>query len=1150
MTPGPPCADAPAPAAPASALPLQGPWRPLLPALAATGALIALLAAGAVWLARERQVELETVRLEAVAALRAQQVADWVSQYRAQFRFLSRTPLWPDLLARWQDQGDDGARAWLLERTREYARGNGLASVLVVDAQARALPLADSLAPTVPPALRQAVARALADKAPTFTDLYRDPSGAPELRLDFVVPMLGKGGAAPAPRWFVVARIDPETGLLPLLGAWPDSRAPVRMQLVRREGDMLLGPNARNPVPLSQPGLLAGKVVRGEAPVGKALFAEDVSGQPVLGGVRADDGTPWWLVSRVSQGEVMRPVWETAGWVALAALLALAVAGVVANHTRQRHALRWVMAERNQQARRLRALSLVEGLAKSSADAIFAKDRDSRYLSYNPAASRISGRSAQEVVGRTDRELFDAATAAQFEANERRMFDSGRALHFEERLPGPLGERVLQVVRGPLTDERGQLVGSYGIARDVTDQRHIESELEHHRRRIDDLVQARGAAGGPDSVAALIAQRMPGRVAYWDAELRCRYVNDVYCEWFGQRREDLIGRTPDEIFGPDFVAERMDRIRRALAGETLQFERAETRPDGSNATTWVHYIPDGPAGAVRGMFVLATDITLMKQAQERQSVVIGELATAREQAEAANVAKSVFLANMSHEIRTPLSAIIGLTHLLQADRPSATQAQRLGDINESAAHLLQLVDDILDLSKIEAGRVVIERVPLALDALLARSFAMVAPRARARGLELVIDREPLPEALRGDPTRLSQAIVNLLSNAVKFTERGSVTLRVRARSVAADEAHLHFEVEDTGIGIDAHKQVVLFQAFSQADSSTTRRFGGTGLGLAITRRLAGLMGGDVGLASRAGAGSRFWFTARLGVDAPQPFPAARPALAGRSVQLTSPRRATAQAMARALRWFGLDCQVSASLDEADGPSTPTLADVLVIDTYLPGTPAPGDVAALRGRWPGQALVLLVDDPAAWHAAAAGDPALALLGTPATASALVGAIEQVLGLAAPARVARSSPPVSAQALRDAHAGARVLLADDNPVNREVSVALLQAAGLAVDTAPDGAQAVERLRTQPYHFVLMDMQMPVMDGLEATRAIRQLPHGRAVPIAAMTANAFDEDRQACLAAGMDDFLAKPVDPGRLYALLRHWLSATKDRPAADA
>jgi len=1146
MTPGHPCADAPAPAAPASAPTLQGPWRPLLPALGTAAAVIVLLALGVVGLARERQVELETVRLEAVATLRAQQVAGWVAQYSAQFRFLSRTPLWPDLLARWQDQGDDGARAWLLERTREYARGNGLASVLIVDTQGRVLPLSDGLPPAMAAPLRDAVSRAVAARVPIFTDLYRDPhreapgTTDPPLRLDFVVPMLGQAnGGGSAPRWFVVARFDPATGLLPLLEAWPDSRAPVRMQLVRRAGDMLLGPNARTPVPVSRPGLLAGQVIRGEAPAGKALFAEDFSGQPVLGVVRPVEGTPWWLVSRVPRGEVMRPVWETAGWVALAALLALAVAGVVANHLRQRHALRWVMAERNQQARRLRALSLVEGLAKSSADAIFAKDREGRYLSFNPAASRMAGHGAREVIGRTDRELFDERTATQFEANERRVLDGGRALHFEERLPSPLGERVLQVVRGPLTDERGQLVGSYGIARDVTDQRHIESELEHHRRRIDDLVHSRSAVGMPESVAALIAQRMPGRVAYWDAELRCRYVNDVYCEWFGRRREDLIGRTPEEIFEPDFVAERIDRIRRALAGETLQFERAETRADGSRATAWVHYIPDGPPGAVRGMFVLATDITLMKEAQERQRVVIGELATAREQAEAANVAKSVFLANMSHEIRTPLSAIIGLTHLLQADRPSLTQAQRLRDINESAAHLLQVVDDILDLSKIEAGRVVLEQVPIALDALLARSFAMVAPRARARGLEVVIDREPVPEALRGDPTRLSQAIVNLLSNAVKFTERGSVTLRCRALAVSTTEAHLQLEVEDTGIGIDADKQVVLFQAFSQADSSTTRRFGGTGLGLAITRRLAGLMGGDVGLVSRAGSGSRFWFTARLRIGAPAVFPAPRPTLAGRTVGLASVRPATSQALLRALRWLGIEGQA----DAGPGDARP---EVLIADLH---GPEPGDVAALRARWPGQRLVLLADDTAAWHDAVGGDPLAALLGTPVTPSALAQAIEQVLGLAAPARVPLSSPPVSAQTLRDAHAGARVLLADDNPVNREVSVALLRAAGMDVDTAVDGVQAVDKLRSARYDFVLMDMQMPVMDGLEATRAIRQLPHGRTVPIAAVTANAFDEDREACLAAGMDDFLAKPVDPGRLYALLRHWLSAKKDRPAAD-
>ncbi len=1118
-----------------TAAPRSASWRPLLPWLGAAAALILALATLAVWLARERQIGVESVRLEAVAALRAQQVSGWLDERRAQLQFLARTPLWPELLLRWQDQGDDAARERLLERTRDYAKGYRYSAVSLIDAAGHVLALTEATPPVLTEPTRDAVRRAVASGQPAMSELYRQAGDAPELRLDFVVPMAAPTVRGAASRWLVVVRLDPRLDLLPMLDAWPDSRAPVVTQLVQRSGDMLLGPNAQNPVPLSRPGLLAGQVVRGELPPGVAHFADDFAGRAVFGVVRPVQGTPWWLVSRVQRDDVMAPVWDSARWAALLALVGLAATAGGANMLRQRQTLRRVRSERDQQAQRVRALSLVEALANSSPDAISAKDPDGRYIIFNPAACRLTGRAAADVIGRRDSELFDAASAALFASHQAQAQALGRAMQFEEHLGGPQGERALQVVRGPLPYEAGPGVGSFAVARDVTETRRIEVELEQHRRRIDDLVQVRSTVGTADAVSALITRRAPGRVAYWDAQMRCRYVNDVYCQWFGLRREDLIGRSIDEIFDADFVAERADRVRRALAGEPQQFEREETSADGRRATTWVHYIPDSAAGEVRGLFVLTTDVTPMKRAQRRQREVIAELAAARQAAESANVAKSVFLANMSHEIRTPLSAILGLTHLLQSEQPSGAQSLRLSGIDDAASHLLQVVDDILDLTKIEAGRVVIENILFSLDALLQRSVSMVAPKARARGLELVIAREPAPDALRGDPTRLSQAIVNLLSNAVKFTPAGHVTLHCRPLSLQAERVQLRFEVEDSGVGIESDKQPLLFQAFSQADSSTSRRFGGTGLGLAITRRLAGLMGGEVGLASELGRGSRFWFSAWLDVEAPAVVPSLHPALGARSIVLLAPRPATAAALEHTLRALGMPCRRAATADDAGRLVAEQRPDVLLVDPAGSGTEA---LHALSARWPGLPTVWLLDDPGA-RPAADMPPAWLALPTPVTASALTAELEAVLGLAPRAAPAARAAVTTAAELRARHAGARILLAEDNAVNAEVSVALLSAAGLVVDAVANGRLAVERVRSGGYDLVLMDMQMPEMDGLAATRAIRALPQAPSLPIVAMTANAFGEDRAACLAAGMNDFLSKPVETARLYAMLQQWL-----------
>ncbi|MEP6502063.1 MAG: response regulator, partial [Betaproteobacteria bacterium] len=524
-----------------------------------------------------------------------------------------------------------------------------------------------------------------------------------------------------------------------------------------------------------------------------------------------------------------------------------------------------------------------------------------------------------------------------------------------------------------------------------------------------------------------------------------------------------------------------------------------------------------------------------------------------------------FLANMSHEIRTPMNAILGLTHLLSLDPRDALQQQRLGKIDDAAKHLLQLIDDILDLSKVEAGKMVIEAIEFSLDALSTSVTALVAERARAKGIELILEAGPGPDRVLGDPTRLSQALINLLSNAVKFTEQGWVRLRWSARQDGKDGGKdsgkdgagavvLRFEVEDTGEGVSPEQQQRLFSAFEQADSSTTRRHGGTGLGLALTRHLATAMGGEVGLSSQPGVGSCFWITARVGAVADSTEP---PPFAGRRALLVDdlPEARVAEQLAlESLGW-----QVDAAADVAQ--ATAVLAavpqaryDVVLIDWQLPGADDDGGSDALRalravpGAMLGPAVALsTVDGPGVRQQADVAG-VRALLVKPISVTALRGALARgVLGEGEPAAAAHDARG-AALALREGRAGRRVLVAEDNVVNQEVAGALLRRVGLEVHCVGDGAQALAGALTRRYDLILMDMQMPVMDGVAATRLIRAMT-GPALPIIAMTANAYAEDRAACLDAGMDDHVTKPVDPEALYATLLKWLPAIQVKPPAD-
>jgi PAS domain S-box-containing protein len=635
------------------------------------------------------------------------------------------------------------------------------------------------------------------------------------------------------------------------------------------------------------------------------------------------------------------------------------------------------------------------------------------------------------------------------------------------------------------------------------------------------------------------------------------FANNHASELFGFTNAELVGQHLELIIPPDWheqVRQGIDSLR----GEQVQVNEINQNVTKSGERIWVAWsnrvIKTGE-GREKELLCVGNDVTEEMKHKKQLEDLIGELEKAREEALQATRAKSDFLANMSHEIRTPMNAVIGMTHLALQTELSPKQRDYLRKIDASAKALLRIINDILDFSKIEAGRLDIESTEFDLEEALDNLASLVTVKAEEKGLEILFRTDSgVPLRLVGDPLRLGQVLLNLVGNAVKFTREGEIVICTKAVEVREDRAVLEFSVSDTGIGMTPEQAAKLFRPFSQADTSTTRKFGGTGLGLSICKRLVEMMGGQIEVESEPGKGSVFRFTATFGRTGK---PRTRLAslvgdLRGLRVLVVDDSETSRQILTENLKSMTFEVGLAASgkealveLDRAADSGQPY--DLVLMDYKMPGMDGiEAGRRIKRGSGPRQVpTVVMVTaygrEEVMSQAEGAGFEGFLI--KPVNQSLLLNTILEVFGHGGQRQlqplVAQATPPDALASIR----GARLLVAEDNEINQQVAREILESAGFVVELARNGREAVEKARSGAYDAVLMDIQMPEMDGLQAAEELRRDGRFGDLPIIAMTAHAMAGDREQSLQAGMNDHVTKPIDPDALFAVLLRWVRPAK-------
>jgi PAS domain S-box-containing protein len=780
--------------------------------------------------------------------------------------------------------------------------------------------------------------------------------------------------------------------------------------------------------------------------------------------------------------------------------------------------------------------SLVECLPQN----IFRKDTEGRFTFVNQLFCQTIGRPQEEILGKTDFAFFPAELAAKYQQDDRRVMDTKVVVDTVEAHVKPSGETIyVHVLKTPLYDVGGKVSGVQGIFWDVTERRRIEDALAYER----DLLRS-------------LLDNVPDSIYFKDLQSRFLRCSRALAGKVGVADpDDLAGRSDFDIFTPEHAQpayedeQRIIRTGQPMIGVTEK----ETLADGRVTWALTSKLPlRDKDGRVIGTFGVSKDVSALIQAEQ-------ELAKARDAALESTRLKSEFLANMSHEIRTPMNAIIGMSGLLLETQLTSEQREFAESVQTSADALLSIINEILDFSKIEAGRMSIETIDFDLREVLEGTVELLAEAAHQKGLELVCwMQDDVPRFLRGDPGRLRQVLTNLIGNAVKFTEGGEVQVRLASAGEREGDATVRCEVQDTGIGIAPEARQRIFQAFSQADGSTTRKYGGTGLGLTISRQLVELMGGSLGVESDPGAGSTFWFTITFPKQSAPPCArlVAPATMEGLRVLVVDDNPANRRVLSLQLRHWRVDPHEAASGHEAlemlrSAAAAGHAYGVAILDMQMPEMDGLMLAEAIKADAALQTtrLMMLTSlgnrlDLATMRATGI---ATCLL-KPVKQSRLFDALANLTGapehpcapesgLGAPALETPASPPPGAQVLR-------VLVAEDNMVNQKLAVRQLRKLGHHADAVANGKEVLAALDGIPYDVLLLDCQMPELDGYETARRIRRLeaeagirgePGRPPLRVIAMTANAMRGDREKCLSAGMDDYICKPVRLPELQAAL---------------